>query len=281
MNTRMQHLIITGAGFIGSNLRKHFESTQGSKIKVWTAGRAGTQYSLTSIVGQNALKDFGVILSGWGGVASAHAQDAKQQKQSLDDFEKQLQEVAALRPSVTLGFGSQIEKSVSQLPEADGQLNYAQAKFQARNLFFETMESTGLVGKWIYIYSIYGQNMDASWLLPQLLRAGAQGVPLSMGPCGQKWGLLHISDFVRAIETIVNSPTSFPRELDVGGEATKTLRDLVLEVEKTLGQRCATFDKEGLPSTDSVPDLAPLQAAGWTQRVTLRQGVLELKDRYV
>jgi len=280
VETRIDHLIITGGGFIGSSLRKHFESGENPSLRVWTAGRTESENSITAIVEQNQLTNYGVILSGWSGVAASHSRDAQVQMQSLLDFEKQLNEVSSLRPSITVGFGSQIEKAGQNRLGPETLTSYAAAKIEARTLFEAAMQSSGLIGKWIYIYSVYGPEMDSGWLLPQLIRAGASNVPLSMGECAQKWGLLHISDFSTAIELILQKPDLFPFEIDLGGEASQTLRQLVLQVEDILGCRCATFEKKGPTPPDSVPDLAALRAAGWTQRVTLKQGLLDLKDMY-
>ena len=280
VETQIDHLIITGGGFIGSNLRKHFEAISDPPFKVWTAGRTGSENSITAIVEQNQLVNFGVILSGWSGVAASHSRDSNIQMQSLMEFEKQLGEVSSLRPLIALGFGSQIEKTALNSLGTEASTSYAAAKIEARKLFENAMKSSGLIGKWIYIYSVYGPEMDPSWLLPQLIRASAIDAPLTMGDCAQKWGFLHISDFCAAIEVVLRQPDLFHFEIDLGGEASQSLRELVLQVEQILGRSCATFEKKGPSSPDSVPDLAALHAVGWSQRVTLKQGLLELKDRY-
>ncbi|MEN9954850.1 MAG: hypothetical protein RL460_48 [Actinomycetota bacterium] len=279
MEAQTENLIITGNGFIGSSLRKYFEAND-SPIEVWTAGRTGSEQSITAIVEQNQLSNFGVVLSGWSGVATSQSMDFEVQMRSLREFERQLGEVVSLRPSITLGFGSQIEKAGLSANGAGAITRYASAKIEARKMFMEAMRESSLVGKWIYIYSVYGRDMHDSWLLPQLIKASVSGTNLEMGECVQKWGLLHISDFSRAIELIVRTPGLFPLELDLGGQATKSLRELVEEVESILGTSCATFEKKGPLAPDSVPDLGPLRDAGWAQRVTLEQGIQELKDRY-
>jgi nucleoside-diphosphate-sugar epimerase len=279
VQAQIENLIITGKGFIGSSLRKYFEDND-SPIKVWTAGRTGSEISITAIVEQNQLSNFGVVLSGWSGVATSKSMDLEVQTQSLREFEKQLGEVVSLRPSITLGFGSQIEKAGLNANGTDEITSYASAKIEARKKFVEAMRGSNLVGKWIYIYSVYGPDMQDSWLLPQLIKASLSGTNVDMGECLQKWGLLHISDFSRAIELIVSKPSFFPLELDLGGNATGSLRELVEEVESILGTTIATFAKKGPQAPDSVPDLGPLKHAGWAQRVTLKQGIQELKDRY-
>ena len=279
VEAQIENLIITGKGFIGSSLRKYFEAND-SPIKVWTAGRTGSDISITAIVEQNQLSNFGVVLCGWGGVATSKSMDLEVQMQSLREFEKQLGEVVSLRPSITLGFGSQIEKAGLNANGTNEITSYASAKIEARKKFAEAMRESNLVGKWIYIYSVYGRDMHDSWLLPQLIKASVSGTNLEMGECLQKWGLLHISDFSSAIELIVSKPSLFPLELDLGGQATKSLRELVAEVESILGTSIATFAKKGPQAPDSVPDLGPLKDAGWAQRVTLKQGIQELKDRY-
>ena len=276
MDFQIDNLVITGGGFIGTNLRKHFEAKQKSNVKVWQAGRSGSENSVTSIVENNKLTNFGVILNGWGGVTSSSSGDSALQTQSLREFEAQIGEIKSLSPLITLGFGSQIEKS----GDLKKLTSYAAAKIEARKLFANMIESSNLLGKWIYIYSVYGPDMNESWLLPQLIIGGAKGSPLNMGQCLQKWGFLHISDFSDAIELIISMPHLFPFEIDLGGDASNSLRELVYEVEKSVGFKCANFTHFGMPGWDSVPDLRPLTAAGWAQRVTLNHGVQELRDRY-
>jgi hypothetical protein len=92
VEAQIENLIITGKGFIGSSLRKYFEDND-SPIKVWTAGRTGSEISITAIVEQNQLSNFGVVLSGWTGVATSKSMDLEVQTQSLREFEKRLGEV--------------------------------------------------------------------------------------------------------------------------------------------------------------------------------------------
>lgn len=280
MKEQIEHLIITGRGFISSSLREYFETKAKSSIRVWIAGRSTSKNSITSIVEQNQLENFGVILSGWSGVIASMATDSKVQNQSLWDFEKQLVEVEHLRPIITLGFGSQIENAPIEHSGLSNLTEYAAAKIAARKRFEALIENSGLAGKWIRIFSVYGPKMHDSWLLPQLIRAGMNGTPLRMGTCEHKWGLLHVSDFSAAIEAILKSPSSFPNSVDLGGEANQSLRNLVHEVENILERKCAIFADNGLAHPDSIPDLIALKNSGWQARVTLRQGLLELKDSY-
>lgn len=280
MVTNIQDIVITGRGFLGSNLRRYFESTHGPGIRVWTAGRAGTKSSITDIAEQNGIRNFAVVLSGWSGVIASKSRDAEVQQKSLKEFELQVQEVIKIRPTLTLGFGSQIEKAGFGDPASPELSQYAKAKIQARAFFESALAESSLVGKWAYIYSVYGSGMDSSWLLPQLLRASSTGVPLAMGQGLQKWGFLHISDFCRAIDLVIQKPEMFPFEVDIGAQADHTLRDLVNQVEDILGMTCATFEKRGAPSSDSIPNLEPLRSAGWSQRVSLKEGLEELRGIY-
>ncbi len=281
MEAHIENLIVTGGGFIGSHLRKYFETTYGTELRVWTAGRAGSVNSITALVEENELSDFAVILSGWSGVAASRSRDKQVQLRSLREFAKQVEEVTNLRPRVTLGFGSQIEKSALSASKHEDITEYARAKIKARELFEASIRQSSLMGKWIYIFSVYGEGMDEDWLLPQLIRASKNGAQLSMGQCLQRWGFLHVSDFCSAIDLIISNPDVFPFAIDIGDKADASLRDLVHVVEQILGNQCATFDSRGRLAPDSIPDLSPLLAAGWSQRVTLKQGVEELRDVYV
>ncbi len=280
MEAPFENLIVTGSGFLGSHLRKHFELTYGESVRAWTAGRSGSSDSLTAIVEDNELTNYAVILSGWSGVAASLSRNQEVQTQSLIDFEKQVEEVTTLRPLVTLGFGSQIEKSALKGSKLEDVTDYARAKMRAREIFEASIERSSLVGKWIYIFSVYGEGMDSGWILPKLIDAHKNGSLVSMGPCLQKWGFLHVSDFCRAIDLILSRPSDFPFAIDIGNKADRSLRDLVHEVELILGNQCATFDNRVSLAPDSIPDLSPLITAGWSQRVTLKQGVEELRDKY-
>jgi nucleoside-diphosphate-sugar epimerase len=280
MEAPFENLIVTGSGFLGSHLRKHFELTYGDSFRAWTAGRSGSSNSLTAIVEDNELTNFAVILSGWSGVAASLSRNQGVQTQSLIDFEKQVEEVTTLRPLVTLGFGSQIEKSALKGSKLEDITDYARAKMRAREIFEASIEQSSLVGKWIYIFSVYGEGMDSGWILPKLIDAHKNGALVSMGACLQRWGFLHVSDFCRAIDLILSRPSDFPFTIDIGDEAARSLRDLVHEVEKILGSQCATFSNSATLVPDSIPDLRPLKSAGWSQHVTLEQGLEELKDSY-
>ncbi len=274
----LRDVIITGSGFLGSSLRNHLQKNP--RLRVWNAGRADTNNSITSIVNSNSLSNFAVILNGWGGVFSADKDNSDLQFESLTNFRKQLFEIETLRPAITLGFGSQIENSVSTAEEDADKWTYATAKLRAGTEFLSTIRANQLQGKWVRIFSVYGLGMDQRWLIPQLVLAAKSGALVQLGPCNHKWGFLHIHDFCDAIEKLIFKKNVEGEFIDLGGFATRSLREIVTEIEEILGAKVAHYNPDASSSRDTVPDLSNLLSLGWQPKVSLREGILELSESY-
>jgi len=216
-----------------------------------------------------------VILNGWGGVFTSEQENSRLQSESLELFMSQVTEGLAAGADMIIGIGTQAEyrKGAGQA----NPLDYQSAKLAASEYLRKKATAHGVPAHWVRLFSVYGSGMDKRWLLPSLVDASTRGLPLRLGPCSQKWGFLHVSDAARAIELVVRGSVE-DYVIDLGGEASETLKSQIEGLGALLPSLKVSFEK-GEDPEDSVPNLAPLAAAGWRSEIGLDVGVLELVEK--
>jgi nucleoside-diphosphate-sugar epimerase len=270
----VRNLIITGtSGFLGKELALYF--AQSKNIRVWSAGRSSEPASISTVVRSNSLVDIGVILSGWSGVFSAQKNDSEAQQISLENFRQQVLETVDVGASLVVGFGSQAEYDLQ-----DNYSSYAQAKSFARSFLLEQSAKNGLNAHWLRVFSVYGPGMDPRWILPKFIETAMCNRVFEVGPCNQKWGFLHISDFCRAISFLLERSSEAPFDIDVGAPASQTLREILLSAESSMKWDNLKFDDLPSLARDSVPNLKTLSEFGWVPEVSFLRGFRDLVEHY-
>jgi nucleoside-diphosphate-sugar epimerase len=272
----VRDLLITGAsGFIGGALGQHFSKKP--HLRVWSIGKSDQANSLTETIEAEKMVDFGILLNGWSGVEKKHSSDSNLQRASLREFRLQVESVLKYKPKFIIGFGSQSELTLNQSSDRPKSA-YAQAKSEARSLLLDVCEKAEIKAHWLRIYSVYGQGMASSWILPEVARAIRTNSQLELGRCTQKWGFLHISDFCSAIEKIMNNSERLPFDIDVGGLANSSLKEQLTSLLEGMQSKVLLFDESKDPEADSIPNLRPLLELGWEQKVDLKTGFAELVE---
>jgi len=267
-------VFISGAsGFFGRNLLAHFSRVEGFGSKA--IGRSAKTESISSLLKASTAAKKVIILNGWGGVFTSEHGSSQLQSDSLELFKAQATEGLAAGADMIIGIGTQAEyrKGAGQASP----LNYESAKLAASEYLRERATTYGVPAHWIRIFSIYGSGMDKRWLLPSLVDASANGLRLRLGPCSQKWGFLHVNDAAKATELIVRGRVD-SYVIDLGGEARETLRSQIEGLSELLPRLKVSFEPGEAPQ-DSVPNLAPLLAAGWRSEISLDLGVRELIEK--
>ena len=267
-------VFISGAsGFFGSNLLAHFSRIEGFGSKA--IGRSAEAESISSLLKASTAAKKVIILNGWAGVFTSEHGTSQLQSNSLELFKAQATEGLAAGADMIIGIGTQAEyrKGAGQASP----LNYESAKLAASEYLRERATTYGVPAHWIRIFSIYGRGMDKRWLLPSLVDASANGLPLRLGPCSQKWGFLHVNDAAKAIELVVRERVE-NYVIDLGGEARESLRSQIEGLSPLLPSLKVSFEP-GEDPQDSIPNLAPLLAAGWRSEISLDRGVRELIEK--
>lgn len=267
-------VFISGAsGFLGRNLLAHFSEVEGFGSRAIV--RSSEADSISSLLRASSATKKVIILNGWGGVFTSEQENSQLQSESLELFKTQATEGLAAGADMIIGIGTQAEyrKFAGQ---ADS-LDYQSAKLAASKYLREKATAYGVPVHWIRLFSIYGSGMDKRWLLPSLVDASNSGLPLRLGPCSQKWGFLHVRDAARAIELVVRGRLE-NYVIDLGGEASETLRCQIEGLVDLLPSLKVSFEPGEAPQ-DSVPNLAPLLAAGWRSEINLDLGVRELIEK--
>ena len=267
-------VFISGAsGFLGRNLLAHFSEVEGFGSKA--IARSSEADSISSLLRASSATKKVIILNGWGGVFTSEQENSQLQSESLELFKTQVTEGLAAGADMIIGIGTQAEyRKFAGQPDS---LDYRSAKLAASKYLREKATAYGIPVHWVRLFSIYGNGMDKRWLLPKLVEASTSGLPLRLGPCSQMWGFLHVSDAARAIELVVRGSIE-NYVIDLGGEASETLRCQIEGLRDLLPGLKVSFEPGDAPQ-DSVPNLAPLLAAGWRSEISLDLGVRELIEK--
>lgn len=134
----------------------------------------------------------------------------------------------------------------------------------------------------LYLYDTYGPRDPRPKILNLLVKAATSGDELPLSPGMQKLKLLHVDDVCQAIHQALTLSRG-PAELDVARYAlepleTLTLREIAAKVETAtyckLNAKWGAYEyTPGVPMEPTLP-FAPLP--GWTAKIPLQQGLVEV-----
>lgn len=160
---------------------------------------------------------------GWAGVGSMHRNDAKMQMANVQ-FAVDLAELCTSSGvSHFIGAGSQAEYGPKndEITEAECPRPtslYGAAKLSAFVMTQRICEMAGVRHAWLRIFSTYGPNDNADWLIPSLIRQLLEGGRPKLTPCEQTWDYLHVEDVAAAFIKVAESGATGVFNLASGNE---------------------------------------------------------------
>lgn len=112
-----------------------------------------------------------------------------------------------------VGLGSQAEYGrydrrivETDLPQPG--LLYGAAKLAACHLVRQRLAAGGVDFAWLRLFSVYGPDDNANWLIPSVAAALLRGEVPRCTPGTQQWDYLHIDDVARAIVATAVTPAA-------------------------------------------------------------------------
>ena len=230
-----------------------------------------------------------VLNLAWAKVARSEREDPLHMNENVQASRNLFAFVAEHFPSCRLiGIGSQAELGATAAairPDSTGVPTsaYGKGKSMARDLLLSAHPETGA---WLRLLTLYGPNDHEEKFIPYLLNCLHSGSDAEISPGDQRWDFLHVSDAARALVAAVKAPLLAGIQVVASEEAWEL-------------KRVAQFLFDNAPSSSRRPalrigarpyassELMRLEgdsgsfrrATGWSPRISLEAGLLELLER--
>lgn len=262
----MRVAIVGGSGFIGKNLRLHFEEVADQLV----------------VVNRDDLKPLDeidvLIHAGWANSRKPQRFNPSAQQVNIDFAEKLSEVIRASRIPCVVGLGSQAEyvesdKFWSDDSKVEGLDAYSDAKIKVRKILEGSTERL----LWMRLFSVYGWYDRNDWILRQVVGGVLQGKQVNLGSCNNFWSFTHIDDVVSGIDAAIRS--GLDGSFVVTNTISKKLKYWLLDAARILGDDGSLLnfsdtgkgrDMEGIPEK--------LLSIGWKPRVRFDAGVRDFAD---
>ncbi|MDB5651530.1 MAG: GDP-6-deoxy-D-lyxo-4-hexulose reductase [Hyphomicrobiales bacterium] len=229
------------------------------------------------------FKPDAIVHCGWWGVAGANRNDRRQ----LDNIVATgalVEAGIAAGARIFVGTGSQAEYGpcggrIREDHARDPTTLYGVAKVASGQAFLSLVEQAGGRAAWGRVFSLYGRDDEAPWLIPSLIRDFKRGQAPAVTRCEQVWDYLHVSDAARAVVALVECEAARGMFNIGSGEpialldVVTTLRDMLApEIEPLFG--AVPYRPDQVMHLEA--DVQRLrETTGWLPRVTLLEGLRE------
>lgn len=206
------------------------------------------------------------------------------------------QSLACLRAAAQLGarrfvfFGSQAEygpqtQPVDETAPCAPVTEYGKAKLEFGRQAADLARELGIGYTHLRVFSVYGPG-DHPWTLVNTCLEGfLSGQEVALSSCEQPWNFLYISDLVRAVLALCDSPEDRGCGVfNIAGDQTRPLREYVDAIWRLCGSRGAPRygargDRLEWPY-GIMPDNEKLhRTTAWTQQVSFEMGIRTMLDQ--
>lgn len=296
----MQKVFITGAtSFLGRNVVRHLLSKNFEVYAFVRKESASLKYlpkddKLHLIYG--SLDEIEIVLTeiasaeiclhfGWDGSGNIGRADKSIQEKNVDYSMRVLKVADKLGCKKFIFPGSQAEYgichgSMSENMECNPVSEYGKAKLTFSGLAKAYCENKPISFIHLRIFSVYGSDDRDGTLIKSCVYKFNNGECMQLGPCNQMWNYLYISDFVEAVQCMVETPIS-SGIYNVGGNDSRILRDFVKEVYE-LSNKTGSYEfglsaanPEGSPELN--PDISKLtNTIDWYPKVLFKNGIKDM-----
>jgi nucleoside-diphosphate-sugar epimerase len=224
-----------------------------------------------------------IIHVAWAGVANSARHDTSQFSENIDAACALVEAGAAAGCTAFIGTGSQGEYGAGSsmredaLPEPTTM--YGAAKVAALYLTRQLASQSGMRHAWLRLFSTYGPDDNAGWLIPSLIAQMLDGQRPQTTLGTQKWDWLHVDDVARGLIATAVTPTA-EGIFNLGSgqpvavrRAVELIRDHAAPgMELVFGE--IPFRPDQVMHMEA--DIARLKAAtGWAPQVAFTDGIAE------
>ena len=178
--------------------------------------------------------------------------------------------------------GSQAEYGKGSKTNPDPVSEYGKAKLAfCRWAFAQSDILASMQYVHMRIYSVYGQGDHSTSLIYTLINSIDSGKEVELSPCEQQWTYLEIRDCVAAVELLATSSLpSSAAVFDIAGERLQPLKDFVNTIctisNNRIHVRFGIRPSNAEGPTDMDPDLSPIKALGFREKISFEKGILSL-----
>lgn len=296
-NMIRESILVTGAsGTLGSAI---IRSLSGKSTNTYALYRNSSQSNSVELPGitmlckdsndwpnvVEKLKPEALILCDWQGVGGKERDDYEIQQENVARWNALIESAIRVGVSRIIAFGSQAEisneqRNVSADVEFSPRGTYGEAKALAYQNLKTKCQSARINFDWVRVFSLYGDNKDKRWLIPQAVNFLAKGEPISLTNCQQVWNFLHIDDAASAVVAILQNESK-NGVINLANPESIKLRNVLDFIGKKM-DRSSLLRYGAIPYPPEQvmcmePNVEELCSLGWMPRVN----IFESLDDYI
>ena len=179
-------------------------------------------------------------------------------------------------------YGHQSGPSTAGITRLSPNTLYAEQKVAAFNAVNEMLQESDTRLTWARVFYPYGPIQDQKRLIPKLIRALKNGVPIQLDDTSSIYDWITVRDISSAISWIINNQV--PTEIDVGTSIGFTNLELLTTLEELLQttNQIPTHVEHiiGLNEVFVASKKSPVFISGWLPKDSLTSGLEWLLDSY-
>jgi nucleoside-diphosphate-sugar epimerase len=224
-----------------------------------------------------------VILGDWAGVAG-NLRDDELQAENVTRWELIAQACKDAAVGRLIGLGSQAELGDFQLDATEShplspQTKYGLAKVEALYSLNEILNGSSTKLTWVRLFSVYGPDINLSWIIPQAITAIRQKKQIDLTSCEQEWNFLHVKDLMELLVKITQLDNP-PPIIHAADHESRPLRDYLI----TLGELAGGSEFLGFGNLDPYsskpvslrPNTDLSKSIGWVPKTDWSSGIEEI-----
>ena len=243
------NILVTGAtGFIGSNIAKYLVQNNHNVIATHRSSSSFQKcqefkdrilWINTDNVGWKKLiieiSPEILIHSAWGGIEATDRSDWDYQLQNFK-FSKEyfdLVEKTGIRKIIAFGsqaeYGRQIHTATeeSQLQPEDA---YGAVKALTANYLRTKFDNSSISWYWIRIFSLFGENENANWLMPSVINKLLKNEPIALTACEQKYNYLYIDDFMKKLNLVIEDQANKSGVYNICNKDAISIKEILYQI---------------------------------------------------
>lgn len=180
-----------------------------------------------------------IIHSAWSGVAAGDRLAWTSQLGNLNLLMQLLELGKSIGIEKFIGLGSQAEYGtfsgvINEEAPANPNTAYGTIKHMASQLVRNFCADVGISWYWLRLFPLFGEQEDANWLLPSVIKNIANGKPMDLTPGMQRYAYLYVKDFAAMLMTIADAENAPSGIFNISSSQPVTLKHLLEKIRDSI-----------------------------------------------
>lgn len=217
----------------------------------------------------------------WSGVHSKARNNHELQQSNYDRIMRLAESALEVKSELFVTFGSQAEVASSLCLIEENQSDYPQDaygrwKVRLRQDLEKLFAGSSTRFVWCRVFTIYGPGDTRNSFINSKIKSMVKNESLTISNPNNLWSILHVSDFIQALDKILNAD-SITGTVNIGSSFVTTVSEVAEVVTRIFqGQSLEKIAPRFLSELNQlswIPDTSYLQSVGWNQKMVMTEGL--------